>query len=85
MPDSVSSSSSDSGSESGWIDAENEVEDAPTIISLLDDQTFSDALSMVNYCKEKGFDFLATRDRLGLDFYGCIKLINFGEFLFLSL
>nr|CAB91258.1 related to protein arginine N-methyltransferase 3 [Neurospora crassa] len=32
---------------------------------------------MLNYCKDKGLDFLAIRDRLNLDFYGLIKLINF--------
>jgi len=37
-------------------------------------------LAMLQHCKDKGgFDFLATRHRLGLDFYGSIKLINFSE------
>ncbi|KAL8413777.1 hypothetical protein RB594_005136 [Gaeumannomyces avenae] len=73
-----SSSGSDTSSEDGWVDAENEAEELPTIVSLLDDAVFTDAASMVKHCKDKhGFDFVATRDRLGLDFYGCIKLINY--------
>lgn len=68
------------GSE-GWNDvdegSDNE-ETAEEIVSLFDDKVFPDALSMVTYCKDKyDFDFVATRDRLGLDFYGGIKLVNF--------
>jgi protein arginine N-methyltransferase 3 len=37
---------------------------------------------MLAYCKDKfGFDFIGVRDRLGLDFHGCVKLINLGESL----
>ncbi|KAK3952962.1 S-adenosyl-L-methionine-dependent methyltransferase [Pseudoneurospora amorphoporcata] len=71
------SDSSSSGDEDEWLDQDEEQEDAPAIISLLDDHVFPDVMSMLNYCKDKGLDFLAIRDRLNLDFYGLIKLINF--------
>ncbi|KAG4221567.1 hypothetical protein PC116_g29957, partial [Phytophthora cactorum] len=35
-------------------------------------------MSMLAHCKEKhGFDFLGVRQRLQLDFHGCVKLVNF--------
>ncbi|CAK7197770.1 Ribosomal protein arginine N-methyltransferase rmt3 [Sporothrix eucalyptigena] len=72
-------SNSESSDEEGWLDANPEDDEEPlAVISLLDDRVFPDAPSMVAYCKEEhGFDFLAVRDRLGLDFYGSVKLINF--------
>ncbi|CAK7238959.1 MAG: Ribosomal protein arginine N-methyltransferase rmt3 [Sporothrix thermara] len=72
-------SSSESSDDEGWLDANPEDDEEPlAVISLLDDRVFPDASSMVSYCKtEHGFDFLAVRDRLGLDFYGSVKLINF--------
>ena len=76
-------SSSDFTDEEGWEDAnqEDDVEESPEIISLLDDNVFADATAMVAHCKEKhGFDFLAVRDRLQLDFHGSVKLINYGRF-----
>lgn len=74
-------SDSDVSSEEGWVDADGEeAEEQLAIISLLDDRVFSDAASMLSYCKDKfGLDFLAIRERLSLDFYGTIKLINFSE------
>jgi protein arginine N-methyltransferase 3 len=61
----------------GWEDAEPE-EETDTFISLLDDEVFTDIMQMLNHCKEKhNFDFLELRQRLGLDFYGNIKLVNF--------
>lgn len=61
----------------GWEDAEPE-ENGDTFISLLDDEVFSDIMAMLNHCKDKySFDFLELRQRLGLDFYGNIKLVNF--------
>ena len=61
----------------GWEDAELE-EESDTFISLLDDEVFTDIMQMLKHCKEKhDFDFLELRQRLGLDFYGNIKLINF--------
>ena len=61
----------------GWEDAEPE-EETDTFISLLDDEVFTDIMQMLNHCKEKhNFDFLDLRQRLGLDFYGNIKLVNF--------
>lgn len=61
----------------GWEDAEPDQEDIH-YISLLDDETFTDSNTMLNHCREKyGFDFLEVRQRLGLDFYGNIKLVNY--------
>jgi protein arginine N-methyltransferase 3 len=67
----------DLNDDEGWEDAEPEIEEN-TFISLFDDEIFTDAISMLNHCKAKyNFDFLETRQRLGLDFYGNIKLVNF--------
>jgi protein arginine N-methyltransferase 3 len=78
-----SSSSSSEGDildlkdDEGWEDAEPD-QDEDTFISLLDDEVFTDIMSMLNHCKDKyQFDFLELRQRLGLDFYGNIKLVNF--------
>ena len=61
----------------GWEDAEPE-EETDNFISLLDDEVFTDIMQMLNHCKEKrNFDFLELRQRLGLDFYGNIRLVNF--------
>jgi protein arginine N-methyltransferase 3 len=61
----------------GWEDAEPDEEET-IFISLLDDEVFTDIMSMLNHCKDEyGFDFLEVRQRLGLDFYGNIKLVNF--------
>ncbi|CAK7267455.1 Ribosomal protein arginine N-methyltransferase rmt3 [Sporothrix epigloea] len=72
-------SSSESSDEEGWLDTNSQDDEEPlAVTSLLDDRVFADATSMVAYCKaEHGFDFLAVRDRLDLDFYGSVKLINF--------
>jgi protein arginine N-methyltransferase 3 len=75
--------SSETSDDASWDDdvideEQDDDEEALTFVSLLDDRVFSDAQSMLSYCKEKfNLDFLAIRDRLGLDFYGTIKLINF--------
>lgn len=64
----------------GWEDVEAENDEPPVIVSLLDEKLFSDAGSMLKYCRDEyAFDFLATRHRLGLDFYGTIKLVNYGR------
>jgi type I protein arginine methyltransferase len=61
----------------GWEDAEPDEEETQ-FISLLDDEVFTDIHAMLGHCKEKySFDFLEIRQRLGLDFYGNIKLVNF--------
>lgn len=87
--DSESASSSDNEEE--WLnndhdsDEDDGEQETVSVVSLLDDRVFSDALAMLAYCKDKfGFDFIAVRDRLGLDFHGCVKLINFGESRFFS-
>lgn len=73
---------SDSSGSEGWNDvdeADDEVESLE-IVSFFDDKVFPDAASMLAHCKDKhSFDFVATRDRLGLDFYGSIKLVNYGS------
>lgn len=70
-----------SGSEGseGWDDVDEGVdEESLEIVSLLDDKVFPDAQSMLEHLKTSfNFDFVAVRDRLGLDFYGSIKLVNF--------
>lgn len=70
--------SSSGGDEEEWLDVEPEEDEPVAVISLLDDTVFPDVKSMLAYCKEKhGFDFLATRQRLGLDFHGTVKLVNY--------
>lgn len=75
-----------SGSEGseGWDDVDEGVdEESVEIVSLLDDKVFPDATSMLEHCKNSfNFDFVAVRDRLGLDFYGGIKLVNFSSLPF---
>lgn len=61
----------------GWEDAEPDEEDIQ-FISLLDDEVFKDIQTMLTHCKEKyDFDFMDVRQKLGLDFYGTIKLVNY--------
>lgn len=61
----------------GWEDVEPE-DEGEKIISLLDQEVFPDVTSMLIHCKEKyNFDFLKIRDSFALDFYGCIKLVNY--------
>ena len=63
--------------EEGWEDAEPDQE-VTQFVSLLDAEVFADITSMLDHCKAKyQFDFLETRQSLGLDFYGSIKLVNF--------
>lgn len=80
MPSSISSSHSEASDvldDEGWEDAEPD-EEVTHFISLLDDEVFTDIMSMLNHCTDKyKFDFLDTRQRLGLDFYGTVKFVNF--------
>jgi protein arginine N-methyltransferase 3 len=63
--------------EEGWEDAEPDEEETQ-FISLLDDEVFMDIHAMLNHCKQKyNLDFLEIRQRLALDFYGSVKLVNF--------
>ncbi|KAI1494420.1 S-adenosyl-L-methionine-dependent methyltransferase [Biscogniauxia mediterranea] len=72
------SESSDSRDDEGWNDVEEDEEEVQEVISLLDDRVFPDVMSMLMHCKEKhSFDFLGVRQRLQLDFHGCVKLVNF--------
>ncbi|KAF7950441.1 hypothetical protein EAE96_007726 [Botrytis aclada] len=89
VPDTEKYAPSDSGSseasdildlkdDEGWEDAEPEEEEQNQFVSLLDDEVFTDMIAMIQHCKEKyGFDFLEVRQKLGLDFYGSIKLTNY--------
>jgi protein arginine N-methyltransferase 3 len=61
----------------GWEDVEPE-EEQEKIISLLDHEVFLDVASMLAHCKKRyNFDFLKIRDNFALDFYGCIRLVNY--------
>ncbi|KAK4119988.1 S-adenosyl-L-methionine-dependent methyltransferase [Parathielavia appendiculata] len=82
-PCSDSESVSSSDNDQDWLNKpgeedEDEEQEQVTVVSFFDDKGFSDAKSMLAYCKDKfDFDFLGVRDRLHLDFHGCVKLINF--------
>ncbi|KAL7624764.1 Ribosomal protein arginine N-methyltransferase rmt3 [Parahypoxylon ruwenzoriense] len=73
----------DEDEDEGWSDAaeediDNDEEETPEVISLLDDRVFPDVVSMLLHCRERhGFDFLGVRQRLQLDFHGCVQLVNF--------
>ncbi|KAJ8112148.1 hypothetical protein ONZ43_g5457 [Nemania bipapillata] len=72
------SESDDSRDEDGWNDVEEDEEETPEVISLLDDRVFPDVISMLAHCKDKhNFDFLGVRQTLQLDFHGCVRLVNF--------
>lgn len=74
------SSDSREEDEEGWDDVEQDEEETQQVISLLDDKVFPDVLSMLEHCKEKhSFDFLAVRQKLQLDFHGCVKLVNYSK------
>jgi protein arginine N-methyltransferase 3 len=61
-------------------DDDDDEREEVSVVSLFDDRVFPDAPSMLAYCRDKfGFDFVAVRDRLALDFHGCVRLVNFGE------
>lgn len=76
-PVSDSESSDSREDEEGWNDVEED-EETQEVISLLDDRVFPDVVTMLAHCKEAHkFDFLALRQRLKLDFHGCVKLVNY--------
>jgi len=77
---SVRSSSTSDEDEEGWLDVDVENELSLAIVSLVDERVFPDAAAMLAYCKDEcQLDFLAIRDRLHLDFYGCVRLVNFSR------
>lgn len=79
LSDSASAESS-SGDEAEWLDAEPENEESLTVVSLVDDAVFTDVKAMLDHCrKTAAFDFVNVRNKLGLDFYGTIKLVNFSR------
>lgn len=48
------------------------------LTSEISDEVFTDIKSMLDHCKDKyNFDFLEIRQRLALDFYDNVKLVNF--------
>jgi hypothetical protein len=56
-----SNSSASERDEEGWEDAEPDEEQIP-IVSLFDDRVFTDARSMLEYCKERyHFDFISVQ------------------------
>lgn len=62
----------------GWEDVDPEEDQPLQIQSLFDEKKFPDVQSMLHYCKEQyDFDLLAIRDKLSLDFYALIKMVNF--------
>lgn len=71
-PDSLSDSSSssdplDTRNDEGWEDVEQD-EEPITVISLFDEKTFSDASSMLTYCRDNyNFDIWNLRQELGMD------------------
>ncbi|KAL1897567.1 Vesicle-mediated ER to Golgi transport protein [Ceratocystis pirilliformis] len=72
------SQGSSSSDEEGWQDIEPDYEEGTVVKSFFDEKTFPDAKAMMIYCREKhGFDFMATRRRLNLDFHGAVKLSNY--------
>lgn len=74
------SESDDSRDDEGWNDVEEDEEETSEVISLLDDRVFPDVISMLAHCKDKhSFDFLGVRQKLQLDFHGCVKLVNFSR------
>lgn len=50
----------------GWEDAEPD-EEKTTLVSLFDDEQFSDMHSMLEHCKEKhGFDLVSLKNKFGV-------------------
>ncbi|KAI9827137.1 MAG: hypothetical protein M1819_007028 [Sarea resinae] len=61
----------------GWEDLEPE-DQQQQVVCLFSDEIFPDLPSMLEHCKSQfDFEFVKTRNRLGLDFYGTIKLVNY--------
>ena len=68
---------SDGSDEGEWLDVEAD-EEPITIVSLLDSQTFPTVAAMLDHCKQQhSFDFATVLNRLGLDFHGAVKLVNY--------
>ncbi|KAM0907633.1 hypothetical protein ACQ4PT_016020 [Festuca glaucescens] len=66
--------------EEGWDDWESDGEDAAAggLLCLFCSSRFDSESSLFSHCgSEHRFDFQKVVRELGLDFYGCIKLINF--------
>ena len=78
--DDSESSDSQEEDEEGWDDVEQDDDESQKVVSLIDGRVFDNVMEMLAHCKEKaGFDFLGVRQRLQLDFHGCVKLVNFSE------
>lgn len=73
----ISSDGSGSTGDEEWKDMELDHE-VVNFVSLCDKKEFTELSAMLNYCKEKyGLDFIEIRQKLGLDFYSSIKLVNY--------
>lgn len=76
--DDDSSSTSDELDDRGggdWEDAEPDQEEI-RVVSLLDDQVFADAKSMLEYCKQKhGFDFVSIQKQHSQEHHLCAKSV----------
>ena len=68
---------SDVSDEGEWLDLESD-EESIAITSLFDAQTFPTVSAMLDHCKQHhDFDFAACVRRLGVDFHGAVKLVNY--------
>ncbi|PWW70795.1 hypothetical protein C7212DRAFT_288077, partial [Tuber magnatum] len=64
--------------EEGWEDAEADNEEVSPIICLFCAGTFPSSESVFEHCAAvHEFEYKAVRRELGLDFYGCVKLVNY--------
>lgn len=66
--------------EEGWEDwnADEEGEENSDFKCLFCESNFSSSLSLFEHCDSvHNFDFSGIRKSLGLDFYGCFKLVNY--------
>ncbi|KAF2812208.1 S-adenosyl-L-methionine-dependent methyltransferase [Mytilinidion resinicola] len=76
-PSSGSSDADGSGPDAGWAEVEDE-DDAVSIKCFFCEQTFASPTAMCDHCKaDEGFDFLAAKARMNLDFIGTIEFINY--------
>ncbi|KAK4943926.1 Ribosomal protein arginine N-methyltransferase rmt3 [Elasticomyces elasticus] len=67
----------DTRNDEGWEDVEPD-EESITVVSLFDERTFSDAKSMLAYCRDNhSFDIWRLRKEFDFDFLGLVKLVNY--------
>ncbi|KAA8646370.1 hypothetical protein EYZ11_012019 [Aspergillus tanneri] len=74
---STASEDSELSNEEGWEDVEQD-DDTQPVIGLFSEKVYPDVNSMLQESKEKhDFDLRRTQKKLGLDFLGTIKLVNY--------